>query len=293
MMYVENTLNPPRLASRFAYGKKREIHDYSGKGLDESALRAFAPTIYADAAHASRSARYAHIPTSAVLGGLMREGFVVTTATKALTRDETRKGFEKHMLRLRHASQLDRKNDSVNELILLNSHDGASAYQLMAGCFKFVCSNGLIVGKSYGEVRVRHSGKVQDEVVQGAFRLLDSFAEIDESKASMSGLRLTEGEQTAFARAALALRYPDHEPDAMPLKPEQVTAPRRYADNGADLWSTFNRAQENLLTGGQRQQTAPGGRRARTRAVQGIDGNVGLNRALWTLAEEMGKLKSA
>lgn len=34
-------------------------------------------------------------------------------------------------------------------------------------------------------------------------------------------------------------------------------------------------------------------RRHATRAVAGIDGNRDLNRALWTLAEEMAKLKAA
>lgn len=293
MMFVPNTAaHTPKLASRFSYGKKREIQDYTGEGLDEAQLRAFAPTIYAEGAHDSRSKRYAYIPTSSVLAGLKAEGFVVTTATRALVRDESKRGFEKHMLRLRHASQLGRPSgDSVNELIMLNSHDGASAYQLMAGCFRFVCSNGLIVGTEYGEVRVRHSGKVRDEVVEGAYKLLDSFAEIDEAKSAMSGLRLTEGEQTAFARAALAIRFDDKAPEEMPLRPEQVIAPRRYADEGADLWSTFQRAQENLIQGGQHTTASTRTRTRRTRAVQGIDGSVALNRGLWTLAEEMERLK--
>lgn len=294
MMFVPNTANAPapRMASRFAYGKKREIRDYSGNGFSESELRAFAPTIFAEGAHESRSKRYTYIPTSAVLAGLQREGFVVTMATRALVRDESKRGFEKHMLRLRHRDQLDQHKGGVNELLMLNSHDGASAYHFMAGCFEFVCSNGLIVGEKYGEVRVRHSGNVQDEVIEGAYRLMGSFAEIDNAKAEMSALRLTEGEQTAFARAALAVRFPDHEPAAMPLRAEQVIEPRRYADAGADLWSTFNRAQENLVGGGQETTASTRTRRRRTRAVQGIDGNVALNRGLWTLAEEMQKLKS-
>ena len=67
-----------------------------------------------------------------------------------------------------------------------------------------------------------------------------------------------------------------------------------------NLWGVFNVVQENVIRGGQkgwverldargRAQT----RRASTRAVAGIDGNRDLNRALWTLAEEMAKLKGA
>ena len=278
----------PRLTSRFAYGRKREISSH--EGLSESALRAAVPSVFADEAHASRSARYTYIPTSYVLEGLQKEGFRVFTATQAITKDAGRMGHAKHMLRLRHESAISTRGGDVNELILINSHDGASAYQLMAGCFRFVCSNGTICGTSYGEVRVRHSGKVRDEVIQGAYDILESFEVIDASKEAMKATMLTEGEQAVFARAALCARFPDKTPEEMPLRPEQVVSTRRYADEGADLWTTFQRTQENLVRGGLRTQNTQ--RRARTRAVAGIDQNVSLNRALWTLAEGMGKLKA-
>jgi Domain of unknown function (DUF932) len=67
---------------------------------------------------------------------------------------------------------------------------------------------------------------------------------------------------------------------------------RRNGDEGSDLWTTFNRVQEGLIRGGSRCRT-PQGRRMRARAVQGIDQNVGLNQALWTLAEEMKAIKLA
>jgi len=51
------------------------------------------------------------------------------------------------------------------------------------------------------------------------------------------------------------------------------------------------RVQENLVQGGLSTRTA-NGRRNRTRAIQGIDQNVKVNRALWILAEEMKRLKN-
>jgi len=72
--------------------------------------------------------------------------------------------------------------------------------------------------------------------------------------------------------------------------------PRRREDVGQSLWTSFNVIQENLIRGGLpgRRQTADGHiRRSRTRPINAIDQNVGLNRALWTLAEEMRRLKSA
>src|SRR3546814_20077482 len=66
--------------------------------------------------------------------------------------------------------------------------------------------------------------------------------------------------------------------------------PRRFEERKADLWSTFNRVQENFIKGGLSGRAA-NGRQQRTRAVQGIDQNLKLNRALWMLAEGMQQLK--
>ena len=57
------------------------------------------------------------------------------------------------------------------------------------------------------------------------------------------------------------------------------------------MWTTFNRVQENLMTGGLSGR-AKSGRAMKTRPVAGIDQNVKLNRALWVLAEEMRRLRS-
>jgi hypothetical protein len=69
-----------------------------------------------------------------------------------------------------------------------------------------------------------------------------------------------------------------------------VLRPRRAAESAPDLWSTFNVLQENLVRGGLPTHTK-NGRRQSTRAVQGLDANLSLNRALWMLAEEMRRLK--
>jgi hypothetical protein len=44
----------------------------------------------------------------------------------------------------------------VPEIILLNSHDGSSSYQMLPGYFRAICTNGLVCGQSFGEVRVPH-----------------------------------------------------------------------------------------------------------------------------------------
>lgn len=274
-----------QLASRFAPCSPILRSDHP---LSDDQIRSVAPSIFAEAAHGSRSERYSYIPTATVLAELRSEGFQPFMVCQTRVRHEDRREFTKHMLRLRHASQIHK--DEANEVILLNSHDGTSSYQMIAGMFRFVCHNGLVCGDTLADVRVHHKGNVAEQVIEGAYEILQGFDEVQEARDAMRLITLDEGEQEVLARAALALKY-DAPDKVTPVTEAQVLMPRRFDDRGSDLWSTFNRIQENLVKGGLHGRNAHG-RRQRTRPVQGIDQNVRLNRALWMLADGMRQLKA-
>ncbi len=69
--------------------------------------------------------------------------------------------------------------EHVPEIILLNSHDGTSSYQMLPGYFRFVCQNGCVCGQSLGEVRVPHRGNVVDRVIEGAYEVVGVFDRIE------------------------------------------------------------------------------------------------------------------
>jgi hypothetical protein len=273
-----------QLASRF----RNAASIRTETALSDDQIRAVAPSIFAEEAHGSRSGRYTYIPTIDVLNGLRKEGFQPFMACQTRCRNEGKKEHTKHMMRLRHATQINASE--ANEIILLNSHDGSSAYQMLSGVFRFVCSNGMVCGDTQNDVRMRHSGNIVDNVIEGAFRVLDDFELVDQSREGMKSLPLNASEQAAFAHAALALKY-DTATAPPPITEAQLLHARRRVDSAGDLWSTFNRVQENVIRGGLDARTATG-KRTRTREVQGIDQNIKLNRALWVLAEEMRKLKA-
>ena len=274
-----------QLASRFALQSPvlRSEHP-----LSDEQIRAVAPSIFAQAPHGSRSDRYSYIPTATVLQELRGEGFQPFMVCQTRVRHDDRRDYTKHMLRLRHASQINGRE--ANEIILLNSHDGSSSYQMLAGMFRFVCQNGLVCGDTVAEVRVPHKGDVAAQVIEGAYTVLEGFGQAQASREAMQAITLDGGESEVFARAALALKYDDPDRPA-PVTEAQVLAPRRFDDDRRDLWSVFNRAQENLIKGGLRARAA-NGRRQQTRPVQGIDQNLRLNRALWLLADGMRQLKA-
>jgi hypothetical protein len=279
----------PGLATRFA---RSTYVIRSEQPLAEDQMRMAAPSIFAEGKHASRSERYTYIPTIEVLRGLRKEGFEPFMVAQSKSRIEGKTDFTKHMIRMRHAAQVDAKPEA-NEIILINSHDGASSYQMLAGVFRFVCCNGLVVGTVANDIRIPHKGNIQDDVIEGAFRVLEDFEAVDASADGMKALTLKVDEQRAFATAALALRYGERsegEPPA-PITADQLIEARRPEDLGHSLWTTFQRVQENALRGGQRGRSVQG-RRMQTRSVGSIDRSVSLNRALWVLAEEMRKIRS-
>ncbi|SDE09520.1 DUF932 domain-containing protein [Paraburkholderia lycopersici] len=274
-----------QLSSRFASGSPSLRSHFP---IPDDVIRTVAPSIFADAAHDSRSDRYSYIPTSVVLDELRGEGFQPFMVCQTRVRHDDRREFTKHMIRMRHASQID--GGEANEIILLNSHDGTSSYQMLAGMFRFVCQNGLVCGDTVADVRVPHKGNVAEQVIEGAYAVLHGFGQALASRDAMQAITLDDGETEVFARAALALKYDDPTRPA-PVTEAQILAPKRSADARADLWSVMNRVQENLIKGGLASRAA-NGRRQQTRPVQGIDQNVRLNRALWLLADGMRQLKA-
>lgn len=282
------------LATRVG-GNGRSIR--SNEPLSDEQLMTVAPSIFAQEAHESRSDRYVYIPTVDVLNDLRKEGFNPFFAAQSRTRIEGKQEFTKHMIRLRHASQIT-LNEEVAEIILINSHDGTSSYQMLAGMFRTVCQNGMVCGYTVEDIRVRHKGNINEDVIEGAYTILNQFEAIEDKKNDMQTLMLNSAEQNIFATSALALKYDEENP--APIDASQLLRARRREDYVAaddSVWHTFNRVQENLLKGGLSGRVFDNethrSRHVTTRAVNSIDNDIKLNRSLWVLAEKMAELKKS
>lgn len=255
--------------------------------LTNEQLYRFAPSIFAQEKHGSRSDKYTYIPTIEVVNGLRKEGFQPFWAVQSRSRDENKRNFTKHMIRLRHENQIaDRE---VCEIVLINSHDGTSSYQMMCGIFRLVCQNGMVIGDTVEDMRIPHRGNIVGDVIDAAYSIVDDFGTAHESIETMKSTRLALPEAEAFASAALTLKYDDVE--KAPISPVQALSVRRMDDKADDLWTVFSRIQENVIKGGQRGRSITG-RRVSTRPVKSIDNNIKLNKALWVLATQMAALKS-
>lgn len=256
----------------------------STRPLSDDEIREVAPSLYAPCPDESRSDNYVYIPTIDTLNALRAEGFVPFAASQNRVRDEGKRDFTRHMLRLRHLSQAENAQavgrGEFNEIILINSHDGSSAFRLIQGMYRLVCSNGMVAGKVTSDIRIAHKGDVSALVVESAYNALNQFRLINEHRDQMTAIKMTEARRQAFATEALKIKFGD----TSPITANQILTPRRHEDYKDDLWSTFNVVQENIIKGGLHGRTSSG-RNTTTRAVNGISKDLSINRELWDLAE--------
>ena len=242
---------------------------------------------------ANVSDRYSFVSTISVVDMLRDSGWLPVQASQSGVRKDNRQGFQKHFIRLARPEFMF-ENERI-DLLLFNSHDKACAFKLLAGVWRFVCSNGLVVGSEYANYSHRHVGFSPDELLQSAQKIADSAETIANKVEDLKVIDLEPNERGIFAAAAHQLVYGDDIENA-PIQAQQLLTERRKEDEKTNLWTSFNTIQENLIKGGLRgSKVGDFGRRRRvtTRPVKSLDRNKNLNQALWVLTEKMAELKGA
>jgi hypothetical protein len=248
------------------------------------------PTLGATEPHYSRSDVFGYVDTRGILETLYSEGFRVFSVSTARPRDVSKRGYEKHMLRLRHVDA-PIINGASPEIVLKNAHDGTSRYEALGGLIRFICSNGLVIGEMIERIAIKHVGDISGRVVDATHRIAHQVSDVIPVIDAMRAIDLTQERREAFAEAAHAIRFEPNEngETRAPVSPLALLTPRRAEDTNIDLWSTFNVVQENLVRGGLQGRTIGSNgrmRRSTLREIRGIDGNIDVNRRLFDLAHE-------
>jgi hypothetical protein len=259
--------------------------------LNDHQIRAVAPSVFGAEAHESRSDKYTYLPTIDILTGLRAEGFEVFEAKQSRTLDKAKREYTTHVLKLRHpdAGDLTQLGQERVEIILRNSHDGASSFELSQGVFRLVCSNGLVAGSTQASVRIPHRGDILGQVIEGAYSIVESSKELQSVIQDWKSIQLTQDDELALAHGAAALRFGDNYAEVI-QNPARLLSARRVYDRASDLWTTFNRVQENVIKGGI-HLGYKNGRKQTARGVTGLDQDLKLNKGLWVLADFLAKAK--
>jgi len=241
-----------------------------------------APAAFAATPFSTTSPNYRFISTAQIVSTLLDAGFEPVAALQTNSRGE-RSNYARHMLRFRSMSLPKKFNDVVPQIVLINSHDGTSAYQLRAGLYRTLCMNGLLarVG-DFGVIHVAHRGNVIANIVEAALQLARGFVAINDVIDLMHAAMLTEPQRLRFAEQAFDIRFQrlDSKPS---FAPGRLLEARREPDQGNDLWKVFNVVQENVMRGGV-AFTNRRDRPSSTRGIRAIREDVRINTALWGVA---------
>ena len=262
--------------------------------LEDNEIKHLAPVAFKSEMSAQEvsdlglSHHYSFVPTISVVKDLQTMGWDCVDAKQVNARKKSTQGYQKHMMTFEHQKYKVEGVEEYPQLLLTNSHDGGNAFQLSAGIFRLICSNGLVIKtEDYGSQRLIHKG-YSFEAVQ---EMVEGFvATIDETMTRITAMKqkeLNQEEMVEFAKQAALLRftsksYNEDNIDKVVYIDELLEA-TRAEDSGKRLWEVFNRVQERLV-GGNYHYKGTKDKPRKARPIKNFKQNFEVNQKLSELA---------
>jgi hypothetical protein len=171
------------------------------------------------------------------------QGWNITGALE--NRGKNRK-VSSHLIEMEHPDFkiLNEKGqtEAVATMNIRNSCNGSSPMELDLGAYRQVCANGAVAHTSYSNAQIPHSEKgqysLQEILCDLGIRTQGVMDEFNKLKNS----NLTSKQAMDMAMEAATLRFGENHN----INVEQLLNVVRDEDRGDDVWTVFNRIQENL-----------------------------------------------
>lgn len=179
--------------------------------------------------------------------------------------------------------------EAFPRIIVSNSHDGFHSFKFMAGLYRLVCSNGLILADAeFTAFSVRHInydfGELQKIVAQSIELTRTKVSVINDMQAT----HLSVEQQQALATKAIAIRkgmnWESLKVDDQDIN--DILEPVRDEDSGDSLWTVFNVLQEKVIKGDFVLGKTKTGKRRKARPITGAAKDIDVNQALFLAASE-------
>ena len=256
--------------------------------LTTDELLAQAPALFTEEPHFEVSDMYHFIPTIDVINEIKQHNWYPTSVQEASVKDESKDGYQRHLVRFRHFEDLLNPKDNAVELLLFNSHDRSTAFSISAGIYRFVCANGLVIADSVFEsYKIKHIGDRENDVLAAINNIAAFKPELEAKIHTLESITLSDAEKVSFAKSALPLRFDKH----LEIDPQDLLIPHRIEDEYDDLYTVLNILQENLLRGSISGINKETGRRFTSREITSIGKDVDVNQGLWNIAERIANIK--
>jgi len=254
--------------------------------------------IESKAAMSTTSKMYKMSSSEHLIQTICNNGFTHTDTTYVHPRKEKKLGFQKHLMVFEHASKGYIDENNKVRMLVTNSHDGSSCVVFNIGVYRMICANGLVVGDSLFEIKVKHLGDDFIHDVRIACKnMIELFSTVADRVRKMQNTILDDNQINQLCEK-IAMRRLSHVNDLIDFDMEMLKAPTRNEDKGNTLYVAFNRAQEIALNGGLTykfkksvEDSVDGTThtiiKKTTRKIKSIDKTIELNKFIWSEAEKL------
>jgi hypothetical protein len=207
-----------------------------------------------------------YIPTLDVVTKLQDEGWKISGVAEQ--RGKNRK-ITSNYVQLQHpdfsVQNSKGKDEAFTSITLSNSCNGVKPLQMSLGLFRQVCTNGLVAFDQHAESQnIKHiaiNARDLDRFITPMNSKVNKLlAEVNE----MKHRGLSAEDMRKLAREAASLRYSNLDD----INIDDLLTVNRVEDESNDLWTVFNRIQENL-----------------THDVKNMNEDIRLNQQLFSLVE--------
>lgn len=261
--------------------------------MTKDEIREKAPYIFADKpTNNGVSDRYVFASTETIIDDMAKLGWGVTDCKQQrVNKRSTVKSF--HMVSFQNPNVfVEDENGNVEgylRIIVTNSHDGFHSFKFMAGLFRVVCSNGLIIAtQEFANIAIRHINYEFEELRKVVAQAIESARKNVEVINDMRETQLTDEQKAEFATKAIAIRKGIKEDEKMPEMSEtdlaELLEPVRKQDEGNDIWTVFNVLQEKVIKGDFMFGKTKTGKRRKARPITGAAKDIEVNQKLFEAA---------
>ena len=226
------------------------------------------------------SSKFGMISSSRLVTELSRHGLELDKVVemKIRKRKEERQGFQKH--RMLFNTGIETKNGKL-QLLVTNSHEGSRALKFQLGFYRFVCSNGLVVGSTIvSPMSIRHTLDNVVKLNDTISMVMNQSTKVFESIEALQAKQWNQEQIVNFTDKALELRGYVKTKHGI-LTPDFQA--KRTEDLSTDAFTIFNVVQENLVRTGFKAYDSKGVGHS-IRAIKSLDEQNRINSQLWDLA---------
>ena len=226
--------------------KKQPMKKLIPLNNDVDKLMAFIPSLNPSWRSNQRITSSPHqIESLDVINSFKEQGWRIAGAYEKLKNGSRKVGS--HFIEMTHPDFMVKnkkgQTEAVANISIQNSCNGSKPLEIDLGAFRQVCSNGLVAHTSYSSYKLRHTEKNKNSLYDVLCLANSNAAKVIEEFNKMKHYDMSPSQMVEFAVNAAKIRFGD---DYNMVDISQLLKVVRSEDEGSDLWTVFNRVQENL-----------------------------------------------